>query len=252
VTVSSENAPSRRDTAPDERRQLTVMFTDLVGSTELASALDPEDWRDVLDAYQHRVARVVTSHGGMVAQFQGDGAVAYFGYPVAMESASRDAVSAGLAVVQEIERLGRELPPELGLPGLQARAGIHTGEVVVAAVTAGGNDRPPDVWGQVPNLAARLQSAGESGQVIISDATADLVAGYFDMESLGSLSLKGIPRPLPAFVVVRRSAARHRLEAKPLTEFVPRYDARGWLAQQWAHLDEGAGRFTLVTGEPGI
>ena len=115
-----------------ERRQLTVMFTDLVGSTELASALDPEDWHDVLNAYQHRVAAIVTAHGGVIAQFQGDGAVAYFGYPEALESASRDALSAGIAIVEDIVQLGSELAPDLGISDLQARAGIHTGEVLVA------------------------------------------------------------------------------------------------------------------------
>ena len=106
-----------------ERRQLTVMFTDLVGSTELASALDPEDWHDVLNAYQHRVAAIVTAHGGVVAQFQGDGAIAYFGYPEALESASRDALSAGIAIVEDIVKLGGELAPELGISDLQARGG---------------------------------------------------------------------------------------------------------------------------------
>ncbi|HEX4175343.1 MAG TPA: adenylate/guanylate cyclase domain-containing protein, partial [Acidimicrobiales bacterium] len=105
-----------------ERRQLTVMFTDLVGSTDLASALDPEDWHDVLDAYQHRVAAIVAAHGGVIAQFQGDGAVAYFGYPEAQESAGRDALSAGLAIVQDIVALGSELPDRLGIGDLQARA----------------------------------------------------------------------------------------------------------------------------------
>ena len=102
-----------------ERRQLTVMFTDLVGSTDLASTLDPEDWHEVLNGYQHLVADIVTAHGGVIAQFQGDGAIAYFGYPEAQESASRDALSAGIAVVERIVRLGSELPPELGISDLQ-------------------------------------------------------------------------------------------------------------------------------------
>ena len=119
------------DTRGAERRQLTVMFTDLVGSTELASSLDPEDWHDVLNAYQHRVATNVVAHGGVIAQFQGDGALAYFGYPEALESASRDALAAGIAVVDEVARLAGDLPPELGVDALAARAGVHTGEVLV-------------------------------------------------------------------------------------------------------------------------
>ena len=118
-------------------------------------------------------------------------------------------------------KLGSELPPELGISELQARAGIHTGEVLVAAVTAGGPERLPDVWGQVPNMAARLQAAGEPGQIVISGDTADLVAGFFDLEPLGCLTFKGIGQPVPAFRVLRRSGARHRLEARPLTGFIP-------------------------------
>jgi class 3 adenylate cyclase len=252
MTESSSDQSRPAEVAKDERRQLTVMFTDLVGSTELASALDPEDWREVLDAYQHRVAEVVKEHGGFLSQFQGDGAVVYFGYPLASESASRDAVAAGLAVVEAVARLAGDLPAELGLKELQARAGVHTGEVVVAAVTAGGNERPPDVWGQVPNLAARLQSAGAPGQVIISGDTAGLVAGYFDTELLGELSLKGIPTPVPAHLVFSRRAARHRLEAKPLSAFVPRYEAQAWLSEQWELIGDGGARLVLVSGEPGI
>jgi len=231
---------------------LTVMFTDLVSSTELASALDPEDWHDVLNAYQHRVAAIVTAHGGVVAQFQGDGAIAYFGYPEALESASRDALSAGIAIVEDIVKLGSELAPELGISDLQARAGIHTGEVLVAAVTAGGPERLPDVWGQVPNMAARLQAAGEPGQIVVSGDTADLVAGFFELEPLGSLTLKGIGQPVPAFRVLQRSSARHRLEARPLTAFIPRGDASAWLERQWAQVRNGTGRMALVSGEPGI
>ncbi len=180
-----------------ERRQVTVVFTDLVGSTELASALDPEDWHEVLDSYQHRVAHIVDLHGGVVAQFQGDGAIAYFGYPEASESASREALSAAMEIVEAIEILGTELPPVLGISDLKARAGIHTGEVLVAAVTAGGQERLPDVWGQVPNMAARLQAAGDPGQVLVSGDTAQLVVGYFELESLGALTLKGIGHPVP-------------------------------------------------------
>ena len=147
------------------------MFTDLVGSTELASALDPEDWHDVLNAYQHRVAAIVTAHGGVIAQFQGDGAVAYFGYPEAQESASRDAaVGRDRPSSRTSSGLGSELPDALGISDLQARVGIHTGEVLVAAVTAGGQERLPDVWGQVPNMAARLQAVGAPGQIVISGA----------------------------------------------------------------------------------
>ena len=239
-------------TEAPERRQLTVMFTDLVGSTDLASTLDPEDWHDVLNAYQHRVAAIVTAHGGVIAQFQGDGAVAYFGYPEAQESAGRDALAAGMQIVEDMAGLGAELPDALGIGELQARVGVHTGEVLVAPVTAGGRERLPDVWGQVPNMAARLQAVGAPGQMVISGQTASLVAGFFDLEPLGPLTLKGIGRPVPAFRVLRRSGARNRLEARPLSEFVPRDSASDWLSKQWAQVGTQSGRVVLVLGEPGI
>lgn len=235
-----------------ERRQLTVVFTDLVGSTELASALDPEDWHEVLNSYQHKVAEIIASHGGVIAQFQGDGAIAYFGYPTASESGGQEAAAAAMEVVEAIEEMGSRLPPGLGISDLKARAGIHTGEVLVAAVTAGGQERLPDVWGQVPNMAARLQAAGDPGQVVVSNETAQLVAGYFELESLGTLTLKGIADPVPAFLVVRRSRARHRLEARPLTTFVPRADAWASLHEAWEAIQRGTGRLALIAGEPGI
>jgi class 3 adenylate cyclase len=228
------------------------MFTDLVGSTDLASSLDPEDWHHVLNAYQHRVSAIVTTHGGVIAQFQGDGAVAYFGYPDARESAARDALLAGLEIVDDIVRLGADLPPSLDIGTLQARAGVHTGEVLVAAVTAGGQERLPDVWGQVPNLAARLQAVGEPGQVVVSGQTATLVAGFFELEPLGRLALKGIAEPVPAFRIVGRSGARTRMEAGPLTGFVPRSLASDWLGEQWSLLGDGSGRLVVISGDPGI
>ena len=160
VTVSSANSPFPVEVGPDERRQLTVVFTDLAGSTALASALDPEDWRDVLDAYQHRVASVVTGarrHGRRSSRATGPWSTSGTRSPSSRRAVTR--WTPDWAVVDEVAKLTREFPPELGLAELQARVGIHTGEVVVASVTAGGNDRPPDVWGQVPHVAARLQSA---------------------------------------------------------------------------------------------
>jgi class 3 adenylate cyclase len=235
-----------------ERRQLTVVFTDLVGSTDLASALDPEDWHEVLNSYQHRVAEIVSQRGGVIAQFQGDGAIAYFGYPEASESASVEALSAALEIVEAIETLGTQLPPTLGISELKARAGIHTGEVLVAPVTAGGPERLPDVWGQVPNMAARLQAAADPGQVVLSGDTSQLITGYFELESLGSLTLKGIAEPVPTFRALRRGSARHRLEARPLTTFVPREEAWATLEETWAAAQGGRGRLALVAGEPGI
>ncbi len=244
--------PVGLDDAPDERRHLTVMFSDLVGSTELAAAMDPEDLHEVIETYQRAVAAVVESHGGVVAQFQGDGVVAYFGYPVAIESAGRDAVSAGLAVVEAVRGLPDRLPPELQVPDLQARVGVHTGEVVMAAVRAGGASRIADVFGEVPNLAARLQGAAAPGQVIVSDVTQRLVSGYFVMEPMGALTLKGIGREIPASLVLRHSSARRRLETGKLTGYVARRRESDWLHGHWESVQEGPARAVMVMGEPGI
>jgi class 3 adenylate cyclase len=248
--VADPSAP--RADQPDERRNLTVLFSDLVGSTELATQLDPEDLHEVIEAYQRAVAAVVDEHGGVVAQFQGDGVVAYFGYPVAIESAGRDAVSAGLAIVERVSRLRGDLPAELALPDLFARVGIHTGEVVMAAVRAGGANRIADVFGEVPNLAARLQGVAQPGQVIVSDVTARLVSGYFVMESVGALTLRGISREVPASLVRRPSSARRRLETGPLTNYVARQRESDWLHEHWESVQEGPARAVVVTGEPGI
>jgi class 3 adenylate cyclase/tetratricopeptide (TPR) repeat protein len=247
--------PPRDATAadrPDERRHLTVLFSDLVGSTELTSTMDPEDFHDLMDEYQLLIAAVIAESGGVISQFQGDGVVAYFGYPEADESSSRDAVNAGLRVSQAVSELGSRLPPEYGISELHARVGINTGTCVVASIRAGGPQRIADVFGEVPNLAARLQGVGSPGQVIISDTTAELVSGFFELESVGALTLKGIARQVPAFRALRPSAARTRLEAKPLTRFIPRSDASAWLDEQWSSVRSGPGRLVLLTGEAGI
>jgi class 3 adenylate cyclase len=236
----------------DERRHLTVLFSDLVGSTELASSMDPEDWHDVLTAYQAKLAQLIAEHGGVVAQFQGDGVVAYFGYPEARDTAGRDAVTASLAITEAVRSLGRELPPALSIDGLAARVGVHTGEVVMAAVHVGGAPRIADVFGEVTNLAARLQGAGGPGDVLVSDTTARLVAGYFVTESIGDLTLKGISRPIATHRVVRHSAARGRLEAGPLTGYVARQNEAEWLEAHWRWIQNGSARMVLVTGEAGI
>jgi class 3 adenylate cyclase len=251
MDVPAEGSAAPAD-PPDERRHLTVVFSDLVGSTELTSTLDPEDFHDLIEAYQNRISAVVSEHGGTVSQFQGDGMVAYFGYPEAHESSSRDAVDAGLSIVAAVAALGDSLPPRLNVGPLEARVGIHTGTMVVAAVRVGELRRPADAFGEVPNLAARLQASGQPGTVVISDATAELVAGFFELESLGQLELKGISRLVPTFGVMRRSGARTRLEARPLSRFIPRSDASAWLHEQWRAVREGAPRLVLLTGDPGI
>lgn len=228
------------------------MFTDLVGSTELASSLDPEDWHEVLDAYQHLVARVVAGHGGVVTQFQGDGVVAYFGYPAATETAGPDALAAGIDVVRAVEEMGPGLPPVLAGTRLRARAGIHTGVALVAEARAGGVVRPADVFGELPSLAARLQGAAEPGQVVVSGPTASLAEGLFDLQALPPLELKGIARPVSAFRVLRRNPLRSRLEAGTLAGFVPRTREWRWLQDHWRSASAGRPARVMIAGEPGI
>jgi class 3 adenylate cyclase len=214
--------------------------------------MDPEDLHEVIETYQRTVAAVVEEHGGVVAQFQGDGVVAYFGYPVAVESAGRDAVSTGLALVHAIRVLSGRFPADMHVPELQARVGVHTGEVVMAAVRAGGASRIADVFGEVPNLAARLQGVAAPGQLVVSDVTHRLVAGYFVTEPMGALNLKGIGREISASVVLRHSSAQRRLETGTLTSFVARHRESDWLYEHWESVQEGPARAVVVMGEPGI
>ncbi len=238
-------------TQPAERRRLTVMFTDLVGSTALASRLDPEDWREILVAYQEQVAKVIESFGGRVTQFQGDGVVAYFGWPHASDTSSRDAVSAGLAIVDAVPEVG-EGQPEVLDRVLAARVGIHTGLVVIAAAEAGGVRRPADVFGETPSLASRLQATAGSGEVVISDATAALVAGWFELEPLGPTAIRGFDRVIPVHRVLARLGTRSALEAKDLAPFVGRRPELRALVSHWQAARLGRARTVLLLGEPGI
>jgi class 3 adenylate cyclase len=197
TTITDETAlaplpPASRSEA--ERRQLTVMFIDMVGSTELSARLDPEDMREVIRAYQTACAEAVDRWGGHVANYIGDGVLAYFGWPQAHEDDAERAVRAGLQLVQEIARL--EPRAEIRL---QARVGVATGHVVVGdLITKGGSDRDA-VSGASPNLAARLQAVAAPGTVVISPSTRQLVGGLFDLTDLGPQRLKGFAEPLMAW-----------------------------------------------------
>lgn len=234
-----------------ERRQLTVVFTDLVNSTALATSLDPEEFHEVLDAYQHRVAEVIASHGGTVTQFQGDGVIAYFGWPLGSDTASQDALSAGLAIVETVSRLADALDVD-PLPSLSARVGIHTGVVVVAQATAGGVVRPADIFGDAPTVAARLQSLAPAGQVLISSTTARLVSGWFVLDALGAQTLKGFEFPLEVFRVIAPTGIRSRLDAGRLTSFVGRRAELATLQSHWEATRLGRARAVVVVGDPGI
>ena len=190
-----------------ERRQLTVMFCDLVGSTELAARFDPEDLRELITAYHRAVADVVRSHDGFVAKYMGDGVLVYFGYPRAHENDAEHAVRAGLGVVAAVGRL------DIWAVKLQARVGIATGLVVVGDLIGAGSAREQSVVGETPNLAARLQALADPSAVVISASTRRLVGDLFEYHNLGAVEVKGIAEPVPAWQVLRPSSVASRFEA---------------------------------------
>ncbi|NUM76947.1 zinc ribbon domain-containing protein, partial [candidate division KSB1 bacterium] len=194
-----------------ERRQLTVMFCDLVGSTALATKLDPEELREVVQQYQKACADTVNRFDGHIAQYLGDGVMVYFGYPVAHEDDARRAVRAGLEIVDATQKLNERLQRDFH-ESLAVRVGIHTGLVVIGEM-GGGAKREQLALGTAPNIAARLQGFAEPNTVVISSATHHLVQGFFKQQSQGMRVLKGIVPPLEIFRVLNESGAHNRLEA---------------------------------------
>ncbi|MFB3137585.1 MAG: adenylate/guanylate cyclase domain-containing protein, partial [Phycisphaerales bacterium] len=236
--------------AEAERRQLTVMFCDLVGSTELSQRLDPEDLREVMRRYQDTVAGVVARFEGNVAKFLGDGVLAFFGWPRAYEDQAERAVRSGLAAVNAVAHLKSE-----DGRALQARVGIATGQVVVGDIVSETATEADAVAGETPNLAARLQGVAAPSQVVIGATTRLLVAEAFDLEDLGAHELKGFAEPIVAWHVVSESAAESRFEAAhpgALTKIVGREHELGLLRRAWEQGRSGIGQVVLVSGEPGI
>jgi class 3 adenylate cyclase/predicted ATPase len=233
-----------------ERRQLTVLFCDLVGSTELAALLDPEDLREVTRAYQGACADVVCRFEGHVARFLGDGVLAYFGWPRAHEDDAERAVRAGLQLVRDVARLepGAEVR-------LQARVGVATGQVVVGDLISEGASEKDAVSGNTPNLAARLQALAAPGEVVISASTRRLVGGLFELRDLGPQRLKGFAEPLSAWHVEGLVRAEWRFEARHragLTPLVGREEEIALLLRRWWQAKGGDGQVVLLSGEPGI
>ncbi|MBI3387638.1 MAG: AAA family ATPase, partial [Deltaproteobacteria bacterium] len=246
-----------------ERRQLTVLFCDLVGSTEIAAQLDPEDWHRISKEYQQVAAAAVTRFGGHVDKFLGDGLVCFFGVPEAHDDDAERAVRAGLAIVEGVKLLGVRLlgeEPESSLTtnnlttnnlSLRVRVGMHTG----AAVVAHGGGAAQDVFGDTPNIAARVQGAAEPDTVVITAATQRLVAGLFVVEDRGPHSLKGIAAPVGLYRVIQASGVRGRLAAAAaggLTPFVGRERERQTVAEAWERAQDGEGQVVLLSGEAGI
>src|SRR5271169_4285002 len=252
AALRSEVSPVPETAAPAEaaeRRQLTVMFCDLVGSTELSARLDPEDLREVIGAYHRTVADVVSSIDGFVAKYMGDGVLAYFGYPRAHEDDAERAVRAGLGVIDAVGRLDFESV------SLQARVGIATGLVVVGDLIGEGSAQEQSVVGETPNLAARLQTLAEPNAVVIAAGTRRLVGDLFEYRDLGAVEVKGLAGQVPASQVLRPSGVESRFEAlrgSVLTRLVGRDEEIDLLLRRWARVKAGDGQVVLVTGEPGL
>ena len=231
-----------------ERRHLTVLFCDLVGSTQIVSHLDPEEWREIVAGYHRAAAQAIERFGGHVAQYLGDGVMAHFGWPEAHDNNAERAARAGLAIQAAITKLN-EHPAR---PKLAARVGIDSGTVVVGA----GAGKDSDVFGDTPNVAARVQAAAEPGSVAITDAVHRLVSGLFVVEDCGAQALKGVERPVQLYRVVQPSGVHGRLEAaaasRGLTPFVGREDELRLLMNRWEHALDGEGQVALIIGEAGI
>ena len=236
-----------------ERRQLTVLFCDLVDSTVLASQLDPEDLREVVRAYQDACAKVIARFDGHIAQYLGDGLLVYFGYPLAHEDDAQRAVRAGLGIVEALGQLNSRLAAEWGVH-LAVRLGVHTGLVVVGEV-GGGTRQEQLALGETPNIAARLQGIAAPNTLVISATTFQLLGGFFACQPLGTPPLKGVVQPLAVYRVLYESMARSRLEvtgSTALTALVGREQEIGLLRERWAQVKDGLGQVVLLSGEAGI
>jgi class 3 adenylate cyclase/predicted ATPase len=242
--VVTERAP--QDSA--ERRQVTVMFSDLVGSTALSARMDPEDLREVISAYQKCVAETVQRFGGFVAKYMGDGVLVYFGYPQAHEDDAEQAVRAGLELVTAVGSLKTHAP-------LQTRVGIATGLVVVGDLIGSGASQEQAIVGETPNLAARLQGVAEPNAVVIAESTRNLLGNLFELQDLGAKDLKGIAGPVRAWSALRTGSAEGRFEAfhaTGLTELVGREEELELLLRRWSKAKTCEGQVVLLSGEPGI
>ena len=235
-----------------ERRQLTVMFCDMVGSTAIGARLDPEDFRDVVDAYHRCVTENVTRLGGFVARYMGDGVLTYFGYPIAHENDAESAVRSAIAIVDAVPRLDTAAGPP---STLCARVGIATGMVIVGHLIGAGESLERAVVGDAPNLASRLQSNAEPGSVAIEESTRRLIGGLFDYRDIGSRAIKGYEHPVRVWRVLRESSIDSRFEALRAGGAAPlfgREDELALLLHRWREVQRGEGRVVLLSGEAGI
>ena len=259
LTPSIDPVTEHSDTVVDlagadaERRQLTVLFCDLVGSSSLSEQLDPEDFRDLLAVYQDSCAGVVSHYDGHVARYVGDGLLIYFGYPQAHEDDAPRAVRAALGIVEVVSQLDLEIV--LPVDALAVRIGIATGTVVVGDIGTGARREEMAVVGETPNLAARLQALAGPGEVIIAARTLELVTGLFDVEDLGSQHLKGISQSQAIYRVRAESGVLSRLDASAklgLTPLVGRREEVAMLHNRWTQSQQGELHLVTLSGEAGI
>ena len=238
------SSPSPPSLAADaERRPIAVMFCDLVGSTSLAAKLDAEDWRNLVNAYLDEASKAVTTLGGHVLKKLGDGLMALFGYPQAQENDAERAVRAALAVQRAIAEINAR-NAQTGAPELVARIGLESGPVIV--------DSAGEVFGEAPNVAARVQAAAEPGTVLVTSTVQRQVAGLFIAEDRGAHELKGVTVPMTLYRILRISGGRRRTGARLLIPFVGREEELVVLARRWERVRAGEGQFVLIGGEPGI
>jgi class 3 adenylate cyclase/tetratricopeptide (TPR) repeat protein len=239
----SKSAPSKGHEVSAERRPITVMFCDLVGSTGLAAKLDPEDWRNLVNAYLEEASAAVTGLGGHVLKKLGDGLMALFGYPQAQENDAERAVRAALTIQRALTEINDKNRGK-GAPELLARIGIESGPVVVEATG--------EVFGDAPNVAARVQAAAEPGSVLVTMNVQRQVAGLFVAEEQGARELKGVSERVQLFRIVRASGGGRRGGGRARTPFVGREEELGVLARRWERAKGGEGQLVLIVGEPGL
>src|SRR5262244_1045248 len=245
--TSATSASTAAPTIDAERRQLTVMFCDLVGSTALSTRHDPEDLRELIGDYHRAVAETVGRFDGFVAKYMGDGVLIYFGYPQAHEDDAERAVRAGLAVIEAVGRLPAR-------QHLNVRLGIATGLAVVGDLIGEGAAQERGVVGETPNLAARLQGLAMPNTLVIGETTRRQIGGLFDLENLGPQQLAGFAEPQRAWRVLAESAEVSRFDAlrSGETPIVGRDEEIELLGRRWVQAKSGEGRVVLISGEPGI
>lgn len=250
ASAGQASASTLAPSAEAERRQLTVMFCDLVGSTALSTQMDPEDLREIIRRYQEVCTAIIQRYGGYISRYLGDGILIYFGYPRAQEHDPERSLRAGLEIVSAVAAL--QLKPDLDL---QVRVGIATGEVVVGDLIGDGASQERAVVGETPNLAARLQGLAAPGSVFISDTTRRLVGQLFEYQDLGTQALKGFSKPIQIWRVVAERTVESRFEATRAAALAPligREQELALLVQCWDKARRGHGQVVLLSGEPGI